>query len=127
MISSTRIRSEAGFTIIETMAAAFIMAVAFLGLAGVHVLSSRAQSLGQNQSLATYIASEQIERMRRSTFANVVSATDSVEVEGVQFSVNRTVTNTDLSRRVTVTVSWNGRLGPHQITQTSLVSQVTNQ
>jgi len=127
LISSTRIRSEAGFTIIETMAAAFIMAVAFLGLAGVHVLSSRAQSLGQNQSLATYIASEQIERMRRSTFANVVSATDSVEVEGVQFSVNRTVTNTDLSRRVTVTVSWNGRLGPHQITQTSLVSQVTNQ
>ena len=126
MSLSKRIRCESGFTIIETMAATLIMAVAFLGLAGVHTLSSRAQALGQNQGLATFIANEQIELMRRSAFANVVSTTDSAEVEGVAFTINRVVTNADLSKRVTVTVSWDGRLGQREVVQTSLVSQVTN-
>lgn len=121
-----RLRDERGFTIVETMAATLIMAVAFLGLAGVHALSSRAQSLGANQGLATYIANEQIEMMRRSTFANVVSAVDSVELEGENFTVIRVVTPSDLSKRVSVLVLWAGRMGVRTVTQTSLVSQVTN-
>lgn len=121
-----RARDERGFTIIETMAATLIMAIAFLGLAGVHTLSSRAQSLGQNQGLATFIANEQIELMRRSNFANVTSAVSSVEMEGENFTVARIVTNSDLSKRVSVVVFWVGRMGLRAVTQESLVSQVTN-
>lgn len=121
-----RLRSEAGFTIIETMAATLIMAIAFLGLAGVHTLSSRAQSLGNNQGLATFLANEQIELMRRSDFADVVSVVESTEIEGVDFAVVRLVTNSDLSKRVLVVVAWNERMGFRTLTQTSLVSQVTN-
>lgn len=119
-------RDERGFTIIETMAAALIMAVAFLGLAGVHTLSSRAQSLGNNQGLATFIANEQIELMRRSAFADVNTAVELVEMEGEEFIVGRIVTNSDLSKRVEVTVLWTGRMGLRLHRQTSLVSQVTN-
>lgn len=108
------------------MAATLIMAVAFLGLAGVHTLSSRAQSLGQNQGLATFIANEQIELMRRSDFANVTSSVTSVEMEGENFSVVRLVTNSDFSKRVSVVVFWAGRMGVRAVTQESLVSQVTN-
>ncbi|MDG2303698.1 MAG: hypothetical protein P8R42_03415 [Candidatus Binatia bacterium] len=121
-----RLRGEAGFTIIETMAATLIMAIAFLGFAGVHTLSSRAQSLGNNQGLATFIANEQIELMRRSTFADVTSDVDSVEAEGVDFTVVRLVTNSDLSKRVGVIVFWSSRLGMRVVTQTSMVSLVTN-
>ncbi len=121
-----RVRNESGFTIIETMAATLIMAVAFLGLAGVHVMSSRAQSLGNSQGLATFVANEQIELMRRSTFANVISGTSNVELEGVDFSIDRQVTDSTLSKRVAVVVSWNSRLGARSVAHASLVSQVTN-
>ena len=121
-----RLRDQRGFTIIETMAATLIMAIAFLGLAGVHTLSSRAQSLGNNQGLATFIANEQIELMRRSAFSDVVTAVDVVEMEGESFAVGRIVTDSDLSKRVVVLVVWNGRMGVRTLTQTSLVSQVTN-
>ncbi len=121
-----RIRGEGGFTIIETMAATLIMSIAFLGLAGVHALSSRAQSLGNNQGLATFVANEQIELMRRSTFANVVSAAENVTVEGVPFTVVRFVANADFSKRVDVFVFWSARMGLRSVQQTSLVSQVTN-
>ena len=50
------VRDERGFTIIEVMAATFIIAVAFLGLASVHVTSSRAHSLGVNQTSAAMVA-----------------------------------------------------------------------
>lgn len=126
MRAGGRIRDERGFTIIETMAATLIMAIAFLGLAGVHTLSSRAQSLGNNQGLATFIANEQIELMRRSAFSDVVSDVDSVEMEGEEFLVVRIVTNSDLSKRVGVAVFWTGRMGMRSVIQSSLVSQVTN-
>ena len=64
MTRSRRMRAredERGFTIVETMVAIGIMAVAFLGLAGVHAVSSRAQSLGQNQGLARFVADQKLE------------------------------------------------------------------
>ena len=126
MTGRARVRDERGFTIIETMAASLIMAVAFLGLAGVHALSSRAQSLGNNQGLATFIANEQIELMRRSAFSAVVSNVETVEMEGQRFTVVRAVTDSDLSKRITIVVFWVGRMGLRTLVQNSLVSQVTN-
>ena len=117
---------ERGFTIIETMAAILILAVAFLGLAGVQAVSSRAQSLGQNQGLATYVADQQLELMRRSQFANVTEYTGSQTVEGVTVNVQRTVTAIGSNKRVQVIASWNDRFGPHAITLATIVSQVTN-
>ena len=43
------------------MVAIGIMAVAFLGMAGVQAMSSKAQSLGQNQGLARFVADQQLE------------------------------------------------------------------
>jgi prepilin-type N-terminal cleavage/methylation domain-containing protein len=117
---------ERGFTIIETMAAILIIAVAFLGLAGTHAVASRAQSLGQNQGLATYVADQQLELMRRSTFANVVNFNGTQTVEGVTFTINRTSTTIGSNKRVQVQTSWTDRFGPHAITIATVVSQVTN-
>jgi Tfp pilus assembly protein PilV len=82
-----RLGNESGLTIVETMAAIVILAVAFLGMAGVQAVSSRAQTLGKNQGLATYVANQQLEKMRAKAFANVEVPTDpndlSKTIEGV--------------------------------------------
>ena len=121
-----RLSNQQGFTIVETMAATLIMAVAFLGLAGVHAVSSGAQSLGNNQGLATFIANEQIEKMRRGSFAEVVTSAEMVDVQGVSFTVARIVENSNLSKRVSVLVVWSERAGVQQLMHETLVSSVTN-
>jgi prepilin-type N-terminal cleavage/methylation domain-containing protein len=121
-----RCRDQRGFTLIETMAAALIMAVAFLGLAGVHTLSSRAQSLGNNRGLATIVGHQDLEAQRRQEFKNIDSGTYTKSVEGVTFTVLRLVTTPPMAKRVLVYVLWADRMGVQLVNLTSLVSQVTN-
>jgi prepilin-type N-terminal cleavage/methylation domain-containing protein len=121
-----RCRDQRGFTIVETMVAVGIMGVAFLGMAGVHAVSSRAQSLGQNQGLARFVADQQLELMRRTAIGSVQAYTGTTTVQGVQFNVVRTVSNVPMGRKVTVTTTWTDRFGPQSLTLTTIVSQVTN-
>lgn len=122
----SRCRDERGFTIVETMVAISIMAVAFLGMAGVHSVSSRAQSLGQNQGLARFVADQQLELMRRTAIGDVDAYSGSTVVQGVSFTIQRTVSNVAMGRKVTVTTTWTDRFGPQSLTLTTVVSQVTN-
>lgn len=117
---------ERGFTIIEVMAAVFIIAVAFLGLASVHVTSSKAHSLGMNRGTAALLATQEIERMRRSTFAEITGGGSSKSVGGVAYAITRGVSNVPLGRKVTVTVAWTDRFGPQTLATQTVVSQVTN-
>lgn len=118
--------SQAGFTIIETLVAMLIIAVSFLGLAGVHIVASKAQSLGNNQGLATFLADEQIEQMRRTAFADIDTDLMIEEREGVPFTVVRLVNDLGTSKKVDVLVLWNSRLGVRTLTLSSLISRVTN-
>ena len=123
---STMARDFRGFTIIETMVATLILAVAFLGLTTVHAMSSRAQTLGATEGAAATLASEQIELMRRSTWANLQAATLDRTIDGVSYHIVRTVSDVPTARRIDVTVTWNTRLGTRTATAQTIVSQVTN-
>lgn len=112
------------------MVAVGIMAVAFLGMASVHAIAAKAQSFGQNEGLARFVADQQLELMRRTPVASIDAYTGTTTVQGVTFSIQRTVSNVTMGRRVTVTATWTDRLrqsaGPHSLTLTTIVSQVTN-
>ncbi|MEO2168861.1 MAG: prepilin-type N-terminal cleavage/methylation domain-containing protein [bacterium] len=123
---ATRLSSESGFTIIETLVAMMILAISFLGFAGVHILASKAQSLGNNQGIATFIANQQLEEMRRTSFAQISSKIDTEEHEGLGFIVARIVDDLGLAKKVDVLVIWHSRLGVRTLTLSSLISQVTN-
>ena len=99
------LRDQRGFTIVETMVAVGIMAVAFLGMASVHAISSRAQALGQNEGLARFVADQQLELMRRTPVGAIAAYTGSTTVQGVTFGINRQVANVAMGRKVTVTAS----------------------
>ena len=121
------IRDERGFTIIEVMAAVFILAVAFLGLANVHVTSSKAHSLGVTRGTAALIATQEIESMRKLSY-DEIQATDvpPKTIGGVRYTVLRTVTNVNLGKKVQVRVRWTDRFGEQELTTQSVISQVTN-
>ncbi len=121
-----RLRDERGFTLIETLAAALIIAIAFLGLAGTHAVASKAQSLGNNQGLATLLAEEHLERMRRSSWAQITTTAASEQRQGETFIALRIVSDVGLSRKVDVAVVWDDRFGVHYLALSTMVSQVTN-
>lgn len=121
-----RLHSEDGFTIIETLVSMLLIATAFLGLASVHMVSAKAQSLGNNLGLATNLADQRIEESLRTSFDSIVTTWEVEEREGVSFSVVRVVSDLGVAKKVEVMVFWNERLGPRSITFSSLVSQVTN-
>ena len=77
---------QRGFTIIEVMAATFIIAVAFLGLASVHVTSSKAHSLGVNRGTAAMLATQEIEAMRRNELAAIASGSSVHNLGGVPYT-----------------------------------------
>ena len=119
-------RDQRGFTIVETMVAIGIMAVAFLGMASVHAISARAQSLGQNEGLARFVADQQLELMRRTAVGAIQSYSGSTTVQGVTFGITRTVSNVTMGKKVVVRTTWTDRFGPRSLTLTTIVSQVTN-
>lgn len=115
-----------GLSIVETMFAITILAVGFLGLAGVQGIASRAQTLGKNESIAMHMANRDLEQMRRSTFAEVHDLTSSSTAEGVSFGVTRTVTTVGSNKRVEVVAAWTDRFGSHTVRLATVVSSVTN-
>ncbi len=121
-----RLYSEDGFTIIETLVAMVLIATAFLGLAGVHMMSAKAQTLGNNLGLATNLADQRLEASLRTSFDSIATTWEVEEREGVSFSVVRVVSDLGIAKKIDVLVIWNERLGVRSITLSSLVSQVTN-
>jgi Tfp pilus assembly protein PilV len=123
---SPSLSSESGLSIVETIFATVVIAIAFLGMAGVQAVSSKAHTLGKNQGLATYVSNQQLELMRRSPFADVATGTMSTTVEGIQFSITRTVTTVGSNKRVLVDTRWTDRFGPQRVQLATVVSEVTN-
>lgn len=119
-------RDESGMTIVETMIAVSIMAVAFLGMAGVHAVAGRAQTFGRSQGLAANLVSSDLEVMRRTPLGAITSASSSATRSGVAFALVRNVTALGSSKRVEVTASWSDRFGPHRVRMATVVSGVTN-
>ncbi len=61
---TSRIRPEQGFTLIEVMLSAALLAIGLLGLAGMTTLSFTRNSDGNETTIATNLASELVERMQ---------------------------------------------------------------
>ncbi len=107
--------SEAGFTLVEVLVATAIAAIGFLGLAATYVTSLRATVVGRNVSIATNLAAETIETMRRRPFAEIATSSPTSTVRGyVTFTSEAIVAAVGAtSKKVTMTVSWSDQFGTH--------------
>lgn len=112
---TTLVRREDGFTLMEVLVAITIAAVGFLGLAATHITSVRATAVGRNVSIATTVAAEAIETMRRLPYADIASA-DAATVTRGELSFTRSATVAAVgttSKKVTMRVDWTDQFGTH--------------
>lgn len=114
-MTSPRQRSDAGFTLIEVLVATAIAAIGFLGLAATHVASIRATVVGRHVSLATNVATESLEAMRRLPFDDIATTQPTtVTRDHMAFTSVATVTAIGTSgKRVNMAVSWSDQFGSH--------------
>lgn len=118
-------RSDAGFTLVEVLVATAVASIGFLGLAATHIASVRATAVGRNVSVATTIAAEELEAMRRMPFADIASVSPTSETRGsLTFTRSAVVDGLgSSSKKVTMDVGWNDQFGAHNVQLITVIGQ----
>lgn len=112
-----------GFTLLEVMITLVILAIGLLGLAGLQIIAIKGNSFGQQMTVASTIAQNQLEQMREGAVA-LTSSNDTVtDQNGITYTRTWTVTpntpDTDMNT-VQIIVSWAGPTGSGTEAQRSI-------
>ena len=109
------IRSK-GFSLIEILIALVILSISLLALGGLMVTTTTNNSFGGHMTEAATFAQDQLENLRTSSWANVVTDSNTISGStGIIYTRNWTVSTlpnpspppVDLLKTVSITVSWN--------------------
>ena len=112
---TTIVRRNDGFTLVEVLVATAIGGMGFLGLAATHIASVRATAVARNDSVATSVATESIETLRRLPYDEVVTSSPTTVTRGyLTFTSAATVATVGTtSKKVTMGVTWTDQFGTH--------------
>jgi len=109
-----RVRDQGGFTLLEVMITLVILAIGLLGLAGLQIIAIKGNSFGQQMTVASTMAQNQLEQMRQGTVA-LASNNDTVtDQNGITYARAWTVTPNQPQANmntVQIDVSWAGPTG----------------
>ena len=109
-----RLKDREGFTLLEVMIAMVILAIGLLGLASMHIMAIKGNSFGQQMTVASTMAQNQLEQFRRATGALVTGNDTVTDQNGITYTRTWTVTpnapQTGAST-VLITISWTGPTG----------------
>ena len=127
-----KVKDTRGFTLLEVMITAVILAIGLLGLAGLQIVAIKGNSFGQQMTVASTLAQNQLEMLRESAGA-LSNGNDTVtDQNGITYTRTWTVTaNAPQASMDTVnmTVSWTGPNGSgseaiRSITIKTIISQI---
>ena len=120
------LRSNAGVTLVELLVASLLAAIGFLGLAALHANALRTTAVGRNMSVATALAAQQIEVLRRTPAASLAS-TDPEDITSGHRVYTRSATvaavGPGTAKQITVDVAWSDAFGAHDLALVSVVGQ----
>lgn len=126
-----RLRDAKGFTLLEVMITTLILAIGLLGLAGLQIIAIKGNSFGQQMSLASTLAQNQLEQLRETAYSSLSDGSSDGfdmyidEANGVTY--NRAwhavtdVTHPDWLT-LNVTINWTGPTTGNTITLSTIVS-----
>jgi type IV pilus assembly protein PilV len=126
------LKESRGFTLLEVMIALVIFAIGLLGLAGLQVMAIKGNSFGQQMTVASTLAQNQLEALRESA-GSLSNGNDLVTAQnGIRYTrtwtvaANQPQANMDT---VDITVSWTGPTGSgteaiRTITIRTIISQI---
>jgi len=123
-----RTRHQDGATFIELVAAVSVFAVVTVGLSPALLNARKVADLGKNQSIATTLAEDLIEKIR-ATGTGACTNDSNLQADGSSGGIfNRTCTQTSNTpitgvARVGVSVSWRDRPATSSVTLVTLVQQ----
>jgi prepilin-type N-terminal cleavage/methylation domain-containing protein len=131
VLEDARATVDDGFTLVEVIVAALLLAVGIAALAGVMNSSFNLASRTTSRARATAIATETLEAARAVRYADLPAApgttTSQRTVGGSTYAVERGVTwtadasNSQAYKTVTVSVAWADTAGAHEVHQSSYV------
>lgn len=108
-------QKRAGFTLVEVLVSLVVLAISLIALWGFHLKSGDVNLENRRQTTAVFLAMEKMEAMRADAvleiFPLIGTVEESIEKDGVLFTVNTVVDQNILTwrRNITVTVSWERR------------------
>ena len=115
---------RAGFSIVEAIVAAGVIAAGILALTSLFPVSSNNLVASAGTTAAVTVGSQKIEELRNVGFPPA-GGTDNKTVEGTTYTRTYTValagTSPNRTATITVTVTWPGRLGT--LTFTSMIAE----
>lgn len=118
-----------GVTVIETLMAVTIFAIAILSVLGVFSVAFRYTQHSRNITVATTIGQELIDQLRLGGFDNVALNASPAAISTPKLPGGFTKTyvsyyqGNDRIKEVTITIYWNGRPEGSAITATTLIGQ----
>ena len=109
-----RMKDSRGFTLMEVMIALVILSIGLLGLAGLQVMAIKGNSFGQQMTVASTMAQNQLEALRESA-GSLSTGNDTVtDQNGITYTRSWVVAadtpQVDMDT-VDITVSWTGPTG----------------
>jgi type IV pilus assembly protein PilV len=108
--------NKKGFSLIEVLITLVILSIAFLGIAGLMVQTTKNNSFGGHMTEAATFAQDQLENLRISPWVNVVTGNDVRQGStGINYArswivVPNGAPPNDTIKEITITISWNDRV-----------------
>jgi type IV pilus assembly protein PilV len=104
-----------GFSLIEVLIALIILSIAFLGLAGLMIQTTRNNSFGGRITEAATFAQDKLEELRSTPWVAITSGSDKLSVNGMDFARNWTIVPNAIVapyteptlNTITISINWN--------------------
>jgi type IV pilus assembly protein PilV len=109
-----RFKDSEGFTLLEIMIALVILAIGLLGLATMQIMAIKGNSFGQQMTVASTMAQNELEQLRRTTGALANGSDTVTDQNGITYTRNWTVTLNSPqagASTVLITITWTGPTG----------------
>lgn len=112
-------KNQKGFTLVEIMAAIFILTVVLLAIGSLVYSIMRSTTSSKEVTVATTLMQDKMEDLRNTGLSSLNSGNDTVHMGNIDYLRQWVVAASGNIRTITVDVNWTSR-GSHTVTMTTL-------